>query len=118
MSSGFDPPNRILRRKWDEKNTLRHHLRILAAKPQLGLRNGKTASAFPHLVNNQKREQTKDERNNEIEKENMSLYMKMKAILVNSRESSRKSSNRKYELLITFLKLFMPILRRGQFVTA
>ena len=37
------------------------------------------------------------DRNNAIEKANMNLYMKMKAILLNSKDSMRMQANRKYQ---------------------
>jgi hypothetical protein len=49
------PPNRLLRKKWEERETLNHHLRILAAKPLLGTRTNrnflmnKTASKMKEL---------------------------------------------------------------------
>lgn len=82
----------MLRRKWEDTATLNHHLRILAAKPLLApTRQNRN---FP--INNKTAARLKElERKSEIEKGNMTLYKKMEAILVNSRESTRIKSNRK-----------------------
>jgi len=55
-----------------------------------------------------------DARNAEIEKENMTLYMKMKAILLNSRESSRITANRKCDsVTMGVVQRYLLTLQRG-----
>jgi hypothetical protein len=41
--------SKLLARKWQETDTLKHHLRILDAKPRLTSIDGRTAEMFPHL---------------------------------------------------------------------
>jgi len=51
------------------------------------------ANAFPHLVKPGKKLMLQEDRNKAIEKDNMNLYMKMKAILLNSKDSQRMQAN-------------------------
>lgn len=62
MSSGvgMDPggvrnTSKLLARKWQETDILKHHLRILDAKPHLENKEGKLSSKFNHLVKNPKK---------------------------------------------------------------
>ena len=62
MSSGvgMDPggvrnTSKLLARKWQETDILKHHLRILDAKPSLENKEGKLRPQFNHLVKNPKK---------------------------------------------------------------
>ena len=90
MNRGLPIGNKLLTKKWQEKDREIHLRKLRDIKPQINL-SGPTK--FKHLNKKAKKEQLLEDRYTEIERENRILLEKMTSIMHNGNQSAQTQNN-------------------------
>lgn len=95
MFKGLPAGNKLLAKKWREKERKIHMQRLKSVKPTLDLQRPKT---FKHLKSRAKKEQMLEDRYTEIERENRILLEKMTSIMQKPNRTSSSFSSERFAL--------------------
>lgn len=93
MYRGLPSGNKILTRKWQEKERQIHMRKLRNIKPTINMRKPK---AFKHLKSRAKKEQMLEDRYTEIERENRILLEKMTSIMQKPNRTSTSFSHDRF----------------------
>jgi len=93
MYRGLPSGNKILTKKWQEKERQIHMRKLRNVKPTINLKKPK---AFKHLKSRAKKEQMLEDRYTEIERENRILLEKMTSIMQKPNRTSTSFSNDRF----------------------
>lgn len=95
MYRGLPSGNKILTKKWQEKERRIHMQKLRNVKPTIDLKKPKN---FKHLKSRAKKEQMLEDRYTEIERENRILLEKMTSIMQKPNRTSTSFSNDRFTL--------------------
>lgn len=95
MYRGLPSGNKILTRKWQEKERRIHMQKLRSVKPTIDLQKPKN---FKHLKSRAKKEQMLEDRYTEIERENRILLEKMTSIMQKPNRTSTSFSSDRFNL--------------------
>jgi len=95
MYRGLPSGNKILTKKWQEKERRLHLQKLKEVKPTIDLRKPKN---FKHLKSRAKKEQMLEDRYTEIERENRILLEKMTSIMQKPNRTSTSFSTERFNL--------------------
>lgn len=93
MYRGLPSGNKLLTKKWQEKERRIHMQKLRSVKPTISLRKPKT---FKHLKSRAKKEQMLEDRYTEIERENRILLEKMTSIMQKPNRTSTSFNNDRF----------------------
>lgn len=95
MFKGLPAGNKLLAKKWREKERKIHMQKLRSVKPTIDLQRPKT---FKHLKSRAKKEQMLEDRYTEIERENRILLEKMTSIMQKPNRTSSSFSSERFAL--------------------